>query len=455
MEGKSLSKKAIVAIVIIAILVVAAISMVVVFLKDQGETEATAIGENNSNSEQTQDAVPENNGDNNDQGTATQSEEPQQEEQSEEQTTVANNDGATTNSGTTATTPTAPVQQTTTTTDGSTQVATTTTTETIPTQALTLAWSNMTVYGGELLANLDADVTDVTAPVRLATNILKDGESNDLREYYVKRGDTIYMYIAVNEELAHNPTFTLINNGTEYVMEDSLVTVRQSAENRWDYSVRYLIPEDTTFVDGEITLRVSNIEDVAGNSIPDENGPTNGHRVFYDGTAPEIHVKGTEGYMEEKENYVGNNEQDVYSKVSFKLSDNFKVVEYEVNDTLITGMTPSAWSDANFANIREFLVQGTNTITVRDIAGNESTYTFTYDSIAPVYSKLGILNKTRYVNKVEDLTWAKEGDEVRILISFPEKLAVEPTVKVFGKEYTATYRPASSNPEQNIYYYMG
>lgn len=262
------------------------------------------------------------------------------------------------------------------------------------------------------------------------------------------------MYIAVNEELAHNPTFTLINNGTEYVMEDSLVTVRQSAENRWDYSVRYLIPEDTTFVDGEITLRVSNIEDVAGNSIPDENGPTNGHRVFYDGTAPEIHVKGTEGYMEEKENYVGNNEQDVYSKVSFKLSDNFKVVEYEVNDTLITGMTPSAWSDANFANIREFLVQGTNTITVRDIAGNESTYTFTYDSIAPVYSKLGILNKTRYVNKVEDLTWAKEGDEVRILISFPEKLAVEPTVKVFGKEYTATYRPASSNPEQNIYYYM-
>lgn len=76
MEGKSLSKKAIIAIVIIAILVIAAISMVVVFLRDQGETEATAIGENSSNSEQTQDAVPDNNGDNN-QGTATQSEEPQ------------------------------------------------------------------------------------------------------------------------------------------------------------------------------------------------------------------------------------------------------------------------------------------------------------------------------------------------------------------------------------------
>ena len=455
MEGKSLSKKAIIAIVIIAILVIAAISMVVVFLRDQGETEATAIGENSSNSEQTQDAVPENNGDNNDQGTATQSEEPQQ----EEQTTVADNDGATTtNVGTTTpatTTTTAPAQQTTTTTNGSTQVATTTTTETIPTQALTLAWSNMTVYGGELLANVDANVKDVTAPVRLATNILKDGESNDLKEYYVKRGDTIYMYIAVNEKLLHNPTFTLINNEKEYVMEDSRVTVRQTAEDRWDYSVKYEIPVDTTFVDGEITLRVSNIEDKDRNSIPDENGPTNGHRVFYDGTAPEIHVKGTEGYIEEKEeNYVGNNEQDIYSKVSFKLEDNYKVVEYEINDTLITGLTPSSITNANFIKIKKYLVEGINTITVRDIAGNESTYTFTYDSIDPVYSKLGILNKTRYVNKVEDLTWAKEGDEVRILISFPEKLAVEPTVKVFGKEYTATYRPLSSNPEQNIYYYM-
>ena len=454
MEGKSLSKKAIIAIVIIAILVIAAISMVVVFLRDQGETEATAIGENSSNSEQTQDAVPENN--DNNQGTAPQNEEAQQEEQTtpavDSEPAVADNDATTANAGTTTT---APAQQTTTTTDGSTQIATTTTTETIPTQALTLAWSNMTVSAGELLANVDADVTDVTAPVRLATNILKDGESNELREYYVKRGDTIYMYIAVNEELAHNPTFTLINNGKEYVMEDSLVTVRQTAEDRWDYSVKYDIPEDTTFVDGEITLRVSDIEDVAGNSIPDENGPTNGHRVFYDGTAPRIIVKGTENINEPDEQYVGDATQKIFSKVSFKFNDNLMLKgEYEVNDTLITGMTPATWGDANFSVIEKYLVQGLNKITTWDMAGNEVTYEFTYDSIAPVYSKLGILNKTRYVNDVKDVTYAKRGDEVRILISFPERLAVEPTVKVLGKEYTATYRPLSSNPEQNIYYYM-
>ena len=444
MKGKSLSKKAIITIVIIAILLIVAISMVVVFLKDQGKTEATAISENNSNSSQTEQAVQEENRREETNQPANEENAEAEVEQTEEITD--NSQNVQTNVGTQQ-------AQTTTTADADSQTTTIDTTVTVPTEEVNLGWSNVTVSGGELLANIDANVTDVTAPIRLATNILKNGESNDLKEYYVKRKDEILMYIAVNEELVHNPTFTLINDGKEYIMEDSLVTVRQDNETRWVYTVIYKIPENTTFVDGEITLKISNIEDKAGNKLPDENGPTNGHRVFYDGTLPEIHVKGTEGYIEEKENYVGNSEKNIYSKVSFKLKDNYKVVEYEVNDTLIK-ITPNSWSDANYANIKTYLVEGENTIIVRDIAGNEATYKFTYDSIAPVYSKLGILNKTRYVNNAKDLTWAKEGDEVRILISFPEKLAIEPKVKIFGKEYTATYRPLSSSPEKNSYYYM-
>ena len=441
MKGKSLSKKAIITIVIIAILLIVAISMVVVFLKDQGKTEATAISENNSNSSQTEQAVQEEN-------RREETNQPANEENAEAE--VEQTEEITDNSQNVQTNVGIQQAQTTTTADADSQTTTIDTTVTVPTEEVNLGWSNVTVSGGELLANIDANVT---APIRLATNILKNGESNDLKEYYVKRKDEILMYIAVNEELVHNPTFTLINDGKEYIMEDSLVTVRQDNETRWVYTVIYKIPENTTFVDGEITLKISNIEDKAGNKLPDENGPTNGHRVFYDGTLPEIHVKGTEGYIEEKENYVGNSEKNIYSKVSFKLKDNYKVVEYEVNDTLIK-ITPNSWSDANYANIKTYLVEGENTIIVRDIAGNEATYKFTYDSIAPVYSKLGILNKTRYVNNVKDLTWAKEGDEVRILISFPEKLAIEPKVKIFGKEYTATYRPLSSSPEKNSYYYM-
>ena len=453
MEGKSLSKKAIIAIVIIAILVIAAISMVVVFLRDQGETEATAIGENSSNSEQTQDAVPDNNGDNN-QGTATQSEEPQQ----EEQTTVADNDGATTtNVGTTtpATTTTAPAQQTTTTTDGSTQVATTTTTETIPTQALTLAWSNMTVSGGELLANIDANVTDVTAPIVRTLYILNVSDEN--RRQYIRDGETLKVEVNFNEILAQNPTLTIGTGENTQTVEFGFYPI----EN-WPYRYVANIKVDNTILglaDGtQIPFTITNIVDRDNTLTLDNDDVTytaEYGQVTYENTAPQIIIKGTPGYEEEGKNYIGSLEENTFSYISFKFFDTTMLKgEYVVNDTLITGKKADKEGEADFSEFDEYLVQGENTIRVWDMAGNMTEYTFTYDSIAPVYSKLGILNKTRYVNKVEDLTWAKEGDEVRILISFPEKLAVEPTVKVFGKEYTATYRPLSSNPEQNIYYYM-
>ena len=130
---------------------------------------------------------------------------------------------------------------------------------------------------------------DCTPAVRRATNILKYGESNEQSEYYVKPGDKIYMNISFKEKLAHNPTFTLINNGKEYVMDQKLVTAREpNKDGNFDYTVIYEIPENTEFVDGEITLKVSNLEDVYGNKIADENGPTNGHKVFFDKTPPKL-----------------------------------------------------------------------------------------------------------------------------------------------------------------------
>ena len=199
-------------------------------------------------------------------------------------------------------------------------------------------------------------IFDRTAPKTLANNILKLGESNEQREYYVRPGDSIYMCYTANEELGHNPTFTLINNGKEYVMEDSQVIVKQNPAKAWDYTVIYEIPEDTTFVDGEIELKVSNIEDKAGNKREDENGPTNGHKVYFDTTAPE-----------------------------------------KIN--------------------------------------------------------LGIARNTSSED-TRDQRYAKAGDSIRVLVSFPEKLAVEPKVEMFGKVYDVTYRPDSSIEESNIYYYM-
>lgn len=142
MKGKTLNKKAIITIVIIAILLIATISMVVVFLKDQGETEATAIAENNSNGQETQTSVQE---DNNNQGTEQQNTEEQDTEPVENNEPIDDNNNAQVNNN---------QAQITTTPDSTTTI--TEETVTVPTEEVNLGWSNITVSGGEQLTNVYA-----------------------------------------------------------------------------------------------------------------------------------------------------------------------------------------------------------------------------------------------------------------------------------------------------------
>lgn len=90
------------------------------------------------------------------------------------------------------------------------------------------------------------------------------------------------------------------------------------------------------------------------------------------------------------------------------------------------------------------------TIDATDKAGNPLNYTFTVDMTAPVVKSLGITDINEYKDEVGKL-YAKNGDTVRVLIYFDEKLGTEPTVKLGGKEFTATYREASSINSEAYY----
>ena len=95
--------------------------------------------------------------------------------------------------------------------------------------------------------------------------------------------------------------------------------------------------------------------------------------------------------------------------------------------------------------------EGNYKLVVTDAAFNESEVSFTIDKTAPKYVNLGILNKDNYPNK-GSLEYAKTGNNVRVLVSFKEKLAVEPTVTINGKEFKATFRPQSSS--ETSFFYM-
>ncbi len=66
----------------------------------------------------------------------------------------------------------------------------------------------------------------------------------------------------------------------------------------------------------------------------------------------------------------------------------------------------------------------------------------TYDGSAPVVKSLGVTDINEFKDEVGKL-YAKNGDTVRVLVYFDEKLGIEPTVKLGGKEFTATYREDS------------
>ncbi|MES2876399.1 MAG: hypothetical protein V4678_02910 [Patescibacteria group bacterium] len=116
--------------------------------------------------------------------------------------------------------------------------------------------------------------------------------------------------------------------------------------------------------------------DAAGNESVQEK------RFTVDNTNPTITVKN---------DFAGNKDSKLFSKVSFQLYDKYNVDKFTVNNTNFD-RTNAMWSDANFQNIKSAFVQGLNTITVYDVAGNSSSYEFTYDSSSPTAPVLTATN---------------------------------------------------------------
>ena len=305
---------------------------------------------------------------------------------------------------------------------------------------------------------------DITAPVRKSadfyvtgkTSIVQGDKDDELgyQFFYAKNGDQIVLNAKFYEELAKVPTFVLIDsNGTEYKLTAEYVGLDD--KGGYTYTTSYDIAEDeANMPEGEIRFRISDIVDKAGNVGDNIEKASNGRRIVYDRTIPTLTVK--DGKDNKDRDYTIGNEPD-FSRISFALEDNILLKEYVINGK-VCGVTPNRYSDANyFGNLEQVLVEGKNTIIVRDMAGNESApYEFNYDTNAPEYTVLRLHNDTHY-NNGGDKTVATNGDYIRFGVHFAEKLAVEPTIVLVGdgeKEkltFTMTYREDSSSDTEFVY----
>ena len=436
MDGK-INKKTIAIIAVIAILLVAAISLTAVFLNDQGETEATVGDTSASNGSEEQNAQDQRSSEeNNNEEEQQPAEESEEATDDNEETEVArtdnnadvdaDNDNDNNDNDNDADTTTATDDSQTVLVDEEVQTAT---------ELVNAGWNN-TEIGLSQLANVEALNPELTSKLEVSTTKIEN--QNVEVEYKItisNSSDIDAKQIMVSMDIPEGVEFVSAENANYHEELGKVIWVIDVNANN---STELTLKVKNTIYRGEFTA-VAVVDGAETNEVTTTVDDTEAPKItLYPSTNPE--GKRTIGKDGE------------YSEISFAFEDNWMLKEYEINDTLVK-MTPDKWSNANYMNIKDFLVEGENIIILRDMAGNETKFTFIYDITAPKYKYLGIARNTSKEDK-RNQQYAKVGDSVRVLVAFTEKLDIIPTVKMFGKEYEATYRPQSSNPSSNTYYYM-
>lgn len=301
---------------------------------------------------------------------------------------------------------------------------------------------------------------DTTLPKTSAANILINRDSNNDKVFYGTYGDKIYTYVRFSEELKQIPTFKLINNGKEYVIDEKDITITKNDNGEYQYSAYVELTEELGMTDGEITMLVSNIEDKAGNKIDDITKPTNGHIVYLD-TTPAGRVYSTldfdgTGIVPEIDGtrrtyYIKNGSSFVFRmQFTEQLSENpilnvdNKQVELELVDKYVIEEGKYIYQGTVEINANDKFKDGVLVLilsNVKDLAGNETTdieildqtvtsndRTAFIDNTAPEITIAGTegLNKNEY--RIESGTSITLEDMLAIAsdASFAEDIKIEP-----------------------------
>ena len=294
---------------------------------------------------------------------------------------------------------------------------------------------------------------DKTAPKRTSANILEYNADNNLRTYYVKTGDTIHAYVSFDEPLAENPTIVFVNDGKEYAATRVDQLLPDALTGKYIYNAYYEVNE-TDMIDGEVTFKVTNIKDEAGNTT-EVTEVTNGHHVYIDRTLIKENWLYFLSANTANRKVVGNGQNLIVEAVfdeEFTSVPKVKIGEGQYADLSCEWMDEEdGWSSRKFvcrnsiitldnklAKLKNNQIIPIEVTNIVDLAGNETVLTneniketaeygkVTFDGKAPEYGTLRLL-------KIEPEygTYAKLGEKIRIIVNFDDvTLAVAPTIRL-------------------------
>lgn len=288
-------------------------------------------------------------------------------------------------------------------------------------------------------------------------------------------GQKLYVELVFSEEFTSTP---MIQIGNAEAVEMSCHWTN------WQTEKQYFKCDATITIDGstmglengkEVPVQITNVLDTARNEtvLTNENITETekyGH-VIYDKQAPEMEVLRLTNVSRKDENgaWLQVAKAGDIVRVIVQFNENLATLPtLKVNGTEVGVMK----YDSNMQSytydykVTENDVNGVMQIEISnyaDAAGNvgvrltnedinhDTQNQVVIDTVAPEYEQLGIVDHVEWQDEVAR-AYAKLGDEVRVMIYFKELLAVNPTVKLGGKEFTATHRPDSDQNGLYAYY---
>ena len=153
------------------------------------------------------------------------------------------------------------------------------------------AGEKLIVY--DLIGRSDAMAINVIVKQSAPANVIKveyriTGK-DETTTYYTnkaKSAGNIFISILLDKQLANIPTFTV--SDIENHSFDLSGTFAGEKNNGYYYTATQTISSLSSFVDGEITFKISGIVDADGNTIGDISEATNGSKIILDTVAPKV-----------------------------------------------------------------------------------------------------------------------------------------------------------------------
>lgn len=334
-------------------------------------------------------------------------------------------------------------------------------------------------YQDDITVNVEEENLErITAKVYANNYEIKELNNGDVLSdesiYYLtatdKAGNEKSIYVAVDKT---NPVFTTLMNGHQYNKE---VTI--DVEDLKLKTIEVYSYEDKTTTTVENGAKLSK-DGTYRITATDYSGRTTTICIEIDTKAPEIDYSTVRLDGEDYDEENGNKYYYVKNGDSFKFVIAFTEKLKQPPTVTIAGRNVDMTLNEKVEQEEsKYLYEGTFTIpeneaelqedileikvsNIVDLAGNVMEDTIqtpttnhrvvVYDRTAPAYKAMGIFNWTN--NKYgEDVRFAKENEHIRLFVAFPEMLAVNPKVDIYGENGTVTTMNLEYGEQAKFYF---